>query len=772
MDNQVKEFEYSYKPDWKVILEQVVLSDLTLLNRITRRIIIYLHRKGIKEIKDYQDVLIPNQFKSNKDGKYVDSKVDRDNSAIHMDKVSKIFLIADKYCSDHELNNLLTEWIYQENVNNISMILEKRSLPFSEVVESVKKFLRITNNNFSHLKDSRIGLRVSLIQRLLSDNLNYINIAKHHITIEYLDQLLERIIATANGGGKLGGKSAGLILANKILEDAKSRNPKIKDIKTPKCWYVASDVILEFMHYNALEDFVYVKYYPRDEVKEEYEYLEYIFKNSEFPSEFVNAINKILDEVEGTPLVIRSSSLLEDSFEASFSGKYKSIFVPNCGTKSERLQTILKAIAEVYASALAPEPLEYRRKSGLIDFREEMGILIQEVVGKKYGKYYLPCFSGIAFSYNDQPWSPRIKREDGLIRLVVGMGTRSVDADTGDYPKLFSPGNPNISVNSNFEEIKHYSQNLIDVINLEQNKFESIRLNDFLAYVNYNFPYMDKIFSFVREDTIYDPVSNFADYSKEDLVVTFNNLIKNSDFLEVINETIIELKSAYSSPIDIEFAFDGENLFLLQCRPYTAHRQEKILTIPQDLDEDDVLFLTNRFINNAYIENIKYIVYIDYKNYSNIDSKDLMIDLISAIGKLNTILPKQEFILIGPGRWGGKENTKQSIPVQFKDICNSALIVELSKKIGDKDSELSFGSHFYLDLLEYNIKYIPVFLDNRSTEFNEDFLNSINNLTDILPDAGYLSKFLKVIDVNKAKKGHLLNIFMDSKLNKAIAFFK
>ena len=131
---------------------------------------------------------------------------------------------------------------------------------------------------------------------------------------------------------------------------------------------------------------------------------------------------------------MRSSSLLEDRTGAAFSGKYKSLFLGNQGTKQERLAALMDAIAEVYASVFGPDPIEYRAERGLLDVHEEMGILIQEVVGQRAGRYFLPAWSGVAFSNNEFRWSPRIRREDGLIRLVPGLGTRAVDRVGDDYP--------------------------------------------------------------------------------------------------------------------------------------------------------------------------------------------------------------------------------------------------------------------------------------------------------------------------------------------------
>ena len=134
----------------------------------------------------------------------------------------------------------------------------------------------------------------------------------------------------------------------------------------------------------------------------------------------------------------------------------------------------MDAIAEVYASIFGPDPTEYRSERGLLDVHEEMGIMIQEVVGQAVGKYFLPACSGVAFSNNEFRWSARIKREDGLIRLVPGLGTRAVDRVADDYPVLIAPGQPSLRVNVTADEVLRYSPKRIDLINLETNAFETV----------------------------------------------------------------------------------------------------------------------------------------------------------------------------------------------------------------------------------------------------------------------------------------------------------
>ena len=262
---------------------------------------------------------------------------------------------------------------------------------------SIKRYISLVPSWDFVTINERIGIRVALIIRFLSDNLSYINIAKHHITILRVNKILDRVFGPSQGKGKLGGKSAGLILARQVLMDKRKEKPILNNVTSPKTRFLTSDGILEFLHYNALEEFVFVKYQAPDEIKQEYPFLEYIFKNSHFPPEAIAIFNKILNDMHEKPIIVRSSSFLEDSFEASFSGKYKSLFLANTGTRDERLSALKNAVAEVYASTFAPDPIEYRKERGLLDFGEEMGILIQEVVGTRIGKYYLPSYAGVAF---------------------------------------------------------------------------------------------------------------------------------------------------------------------------------------------------------------------------------------------------------------------------------------------------------------------------------------------------------------------------------------
>ena len=317
--------------------------------------------------------------------------------------------------------------------------------------------------------------------------------------------MLGSIIFPPRCHGKLGGKSAGLFLAKKIVNNTPAGQCSAA-VKVPKTWYITSDWILNFIHHNELEDVLNWRYMEIDQVRLEYPHLVALFKSSSFPSELAKGLSLALDDLGDRPIIVRSSSLLEDRAGSAFSGKYKSLFLGNCGSKEERLAALKDAMAEVYASIFGPDPTEYRAERGLLDVHEEMGILIQEVVGQAVGKYFFPACSGVAFSNNEFRWSPRISRSDGLIRLVPGLGTRAVDRVADDYPVLIAPGQPNLRANVTVEEVLRYSPRRVDVINLETNSFETVEAKELLIYCGGRYPQIRQLVSVVDQDRIEQPV--------------------------------------------------------------------------------------------------------------------------------------------------------------------------------------------------------------------------------------------------------------------------
>ena len=758
------------KPEWWTILEMLKGTDPELLIRISRKMINYLGWSGIKEVETLFDYFNPVYEKDSGLFKEVNRPYQAQKKDDLMFVSFEIFKLAEKHLSEKEILANIHKWIKEDKSGFLVDILENTGSSLVEISNAIERFHHLLPHGLELSEPRKQSFRVALIRRLLSDQPEYINVAKRFIDINDFNELFKRIISIVGSHGKLGGKGAGLFLSRYILKKSTGRIPLLKGIKTPKTWYLTSDGLLNFIKYNNLEDIVEQKYKDVEQIRKEYPYISHVFKNSSFSPEVINGLSLALDDFGRVPLIIRSSSLLEDRFNTAFAGKYKSLFIANQGPKEKRLQELMDAIAEVYASTFGPDPIEYRREQGLLDFHEEMGILIQEVVGKRVGKYFLPAFAGVAFSHNDFRWSDRIKKEDGLVRVVPGLGTRAVDRLSDDYPVLFSPGQPNLRVNVTIDEVIRYSPKKMDVINLETNGFETIDIKTLLKETGSDYPAIHQIVSILTENYIQEPKKLGMDFQKDNYVVTFGGLINNTGFPEQINSILKVLEEELNGPVDIEFAHDGKDFYLLQCRPLSYGKINKPAPIPYDIPEEKIIFTANKFVPDGTVSNISHIVYVDPKKYGELTEYEDLKAIGRAVGKLNNILPKRQFILMGPGRWGSRGDIKLGVSVIYSDINNTAVLIEIARKQKNYIPELSFGTHFFQDLVESRIMYLPLYPDDPGVIFRESFFaESKNILEDLIPDLACYSEVIKVIDVSFTTGGKVLNILMNSNEEKAVA---
>jgi len=755
--------------EWRVVLSLLRQTDRNLYLNVCQKMLNHLCWSGIEEAE-----------KLRSSSSIVDISLNRpvsaDDNRPHQKQVlsisenlsNEIFKIAARHMSDEQILNNIQKWMRYDRTSFLVNVAN-RNLSLSEVIDDIRRYRHIAPEGIVLPPNTEKGIKVSLIRRFFSGQLNYINIAKEYVEISDFYDLLDNIIFSSDSHGKLGGKSAGLFLAEHILKKSIAGNEQGQRIKIPKTWYITSDVLLKFLNFNNLDEVVEQKYKDINQIRLEYPHVVQTFKNSPFPPEIIQALSMALDDFEQRPLIVRSSSLLEDRLGAAFSGKYKSLFIANQGSKQERLAALTDAIAEVYASTFGPDPVEYRSERGLIDFAEEMGIMIQEVVGHKVGDYFLPLFAGVAFSRNEFRWSPRIKREDGLIRMVPGLGTRAVDRVSDDYPILIAPGQPELRANVTTDEIIHYSPRNIDVVNLKTNTFETVKVSDLLRRFGQEIPNISKIISIYDGQNLRRPFAMNIDFEKDDLVVTFDGLVSNSPFVKQMHDILKLLEDKLETPVDIEFAHDGQDFYLLQCRPQSYSEDSVPATIPKGLPKPKIIFTANRYISNGRVPDITHIVYVDPARYGDLTDKDSLMAVGRAVSQLNKLLPKRQFILMGPGRWGSRGDIKLGVNVTYSDINNTAVLIEIARQKGNYLPDLSFGTHFFQDLVEARIRYLPLYPDDKNIVFNERFLlKSHNILPEILPEYAFLADTVRLIDVPQSTDGSILQVLMNAEQNEAL----
>ncbi len=209
----------------------------------------------------------------------------------------------------------------------------------------------------------------------------------------------------------------------------------------------------------------------------------------------------------------------------------------------------------------------------------------------------------------------------------------------------------------------------------------------------------------------------------------------------------------------------------MHCRPQINGHDNRPMPIPRNISKERTIFSANKFISNGSVPDITHIVYVDPDNYSNVANINDLIRVGEAIGLLNKILPKRNFILLGPGRWGSRGDIKLGVRTSYSDINNTAVLIEIAKKKGNYIPELSFGTHFFQDLVESNIRYIPLYPDDEEVHFNSAFLRSADNLlAELAGSYQDLSEVIRVIDVSKNSQGKILRIAMSSEEDSALGF--
>ncbi len=756
-----------------IILDTLRHSDQTLFIYISRRMLHHLCWVGIEAANQvFEQFVNQSSFKDTGE-----EDINRPSSKQTLDQIFKIgdevFRIAVENLSEDKILDLIRKWIGEHKSRFLVRAIENPNASLNDVINAITRYRYIeTEEEISISPFVEKGLRVSLIRRCLSDHLTFINTAKNFITIRDYFDLVQRIICPDESRGKVGGKAAGLFLAYSILSKADKHLEELHTIRVPSTWYLTSDTLTYFVHYNNLEDISEQKYKEIEEIRIEYPNIVQIFKNCTFPPEIIKRLGQAVDQIGDHPIIVRSSSLLEDRVGAVFSGKYKSLFLANQGGRESRLKALMDAIAEVYASIFAPDPIEYRAERGLLDYFEEMGILIQEVVGNRIGSYFFPSFAGVAFARNEFRWSSRLRREDGLLRIVPGLGTRAVDRLTDDYPVMVSPGKPEFRVNLSTDEILRYSPKRMDILNLKKNTFETIELQELFSEVGAKIPGIHRMVSIFKDDHLQRPSSPFAlHFDRDTLIVTFEGLMQQTTFIDQINTLLTYLTDKIGAPVDIEFAHDGQTLYLLQCRPQSYTNESKPSPIPENIPEHTIIFSANQFVSNGNVPEIHYIVYVPPESYNVISQLEDMERIGRIVGRLNKILPRRRFILIGPGRWGSRGDIKLGVNVTYSDINNTAMLIEVAQKKGNYTPEPSFGTHFFQDLVESSIRYLPLYPDHKNTLFNREYLlHTDNKLPSLLPEFKKADEIVRVIDVRESSGGMILKVLMNAELEKAVAF--
>ncbi len=382
--------------------------------------------------------------------------------------------------------------------------------------------------------------------------------------------------------------------------------------------------------------------------------------NAKMPPEVLERMEDIIDYFGRYPIIARSSSLLEDSFESSFAGKYESRFCILTGDDESMMRQLSDIFKSIYASMFGREAVIYRRFYDLKGRSDIMSIIIQRVSGIYNGDYYFPHLAGVGHSYNSYIWDKKIDPpEAGLIRLVSGLGgTRAVDSKGGsDYARMIALNRPphDYPMPGGIENRRMYSQKFIDVVDTYANKVREVKPAD--IYDEDSASIMKYIAE--RDYEIEEQVSKALNTEIKAWYVSHDYIIDKTDVLETLGKIMKTLEKAYNHPVEIEFTVnfkddENYNINVLQCRPVQVQKIGDKAIQAGSSDEYEVFKAAGTFLGGSNSLTIDTVVYIDWEEYAKLtpERKRHCAELIGIINervkerKLNCLL------MGGYGRWG------------------------------------------------------------------------------------------------------------------------
>ncbi|NCN04518.1 MAG: hypothetical protein GW949_02690 [Spirochaetales bacterium] len=584
---------------------------------------------------------------------------------------------------------------------------------FQSVTKQIDSFVCRDKKVPSNIAKEHDRLRRMVIRMILTNDPAMIELVFRYVPSSEILAIWRRMVGT----GFIGGKAVGMILARDMLQHSQA---KIVDyLEEHDSFYIGSDV---FYTYLVNNDCWWDRLNQKnpDRYLWQNESLQTRILLGSFSDQILEGFRDILDYYGESPIIVRSSSLLEDNYGNAFAGKYDSIFCPNQGTVADRMADFTLAVQRIFAGTMSREALEYRKERGVLGKDEQMALLVQRVSGRRRGRYFFPDLAGTIVSYNAYAWHPDIEPEAGMARIVMGLGTRAVDRVAEDFPWVVSLNAPTRNLDKESHRVR---QRTMDALDLEAPNPQNPQGLTEVPLLG-NFPEVLELPSFLfekdwrreREATALGlPSSSVIEPS-------LNRLFKTTDFAPIFREAAAILRELYSTHVELEFTaqwdhrWDSGNphpwINVLQCRPFQMRiDQEAPGKLTEPKPNDIILQVSSPVIGRSRHVPIHYVVWVDPTIYAKGHEDDhyrIAKEIGAFIRRLTTAAPSStcpNVVLLGPGRWG-TSTSAMGIPIRFGDIRKVQVLGEMDWMHPDLSPDISLGTHFFHDLVEADMLFV------------------------------------------------------------------
>jgi pyruvate phosphate dikinase-like enzyme/uncharacterized protein DUF5752 len=502
--------------------------------------------------------------------------------------------------------------------------------------------------------------------------------------------------------GSLGGKARGLAFVDHVLKRYidSSFFPDVR-ISIPKTIVLGTDVFRQFMEMNDLLPYAIQNVSDEAIVR--------AFIHADFPPTVLGDLREILDQAR-YPLAIRSSSLLEDALYQPFAGIYATVMIPNSNFNSDvRFQNLMQAIKFVYASTYFHGAKNYIEATGHRIEEEQMAVIIQEMVGTKYDRYFYPHISGVARSYNYYPFG-KATPKDGIANVALGLGKTIVDGGLSlqfspPYPKVLAQFDTRKDLFAN-SQVKFFAVDLMTDILRKYPKEDQHLVELSISDAEEHGTLRWLVSTYVREnDMLVEGINRKGPRILDFAPILKSEVVPMAKLLQLMTDLC---ETAMNCPVEIEFCLKLSDekavpaeLSVLQVRPMVK-QDETIRVDASEYSNDDLLILTDNTLGNGSSV-VHDIIYVKPDVFDPMKTRIIA----EQLGIMNAQLLKYRapYMLIGPGRWGSSDPSL-GVPVQFPSISGARAIVETS--LPNLMADPSQGSHFFQNLTSFRIAYLTL----------------------------------------------------------------
>jgi pyruvate, water dikinase len=591
-----------------------------------------------------------------------------------------------------------------------------------------------------------------LRRMMISQDERILEVARKYLHLRHIVDIRRRMIGT----GLVGGKSVGMVLSRAILEE---EHPRWTGVLEPHdSFFIGSDVFCTYLVQNGCWWAKQTQRDPEAFLDGSMQVRQQILTGV-FPEYLLKQFAAMLDYFGQSPIIVRSSSLLEDAFGNAFAGKYDSVFCANQGSPDKRMEDFLSAVRTVYASIMSEDALRYRAARGLLDHDEQMALLVQRVSGAAYGHRFYPQTAGVALSLNPYVWSEYIESSAGVVRVVFGLGTRAVDRIDDDYTRIVALNAPERRPETDSDAVRQYAQHKVDYLDLEANQEVT---SDFEAIVKESADLPLAMFA-SRDATVERYAAEKGIQGVFSWVLTFDKLLKETAFVADMREMLDTLQRVYDYPVEVEYTlnfFDEREyrINLVQCRPLQVRGGRIIAEPPESIPSEDLILESQGpVIGQSLVMSIERMIYVVPSVYAQLATYDRYA-VARALGRLTHMEGEDDrpTMILGPGRWG-TTTPSLGVPVSFSEIATVDVICEIVAMRDNLVPDVSLGTHFFNELVEMDVLYFALFPGKDGNALNEAFFErQPSRYLELLPDEEDWARVIRVIDLADMEEDALI----------------